>query len=253
MREVLPVVPHALVRALPGRATLLTVQMSRASLNGVLEVEPESENTIESVRVSFVGQSIRADEMNFHLFGRLRIKSRDQLHQNAPPDFAHYTAHGDNENSIRATVAKEVAQEMGTEETTATRIRSFISVLNLHFFVRVGQPASFQYNAAETHFGRQVRAGERLVGGNYEVENAGESRSQRGFIPACADNPSGGLTNHFAPLIKQEHHGPRRFDFLGKAVLHRQRNDGLAARGLYWRNGDRKLRRGQERTEQQRG
>ena len=92
--------------------------------------------------------------MDFHLFGRLRIKSRDQLHQNAPPDFAHYTAHGDNENSIRATVAKEVAQGMGTEETTATRMKSFISVLNLHFFVHVGQLTAFQDHATERHLRR---------------------------------------------------------------------------------------------------
>ncbi|MGD0261270.1 MAG: hypothetical protein ABSD29_15770, partial [Verrucomicrobiota bacterium] len=51
--------------------------------------------------------------------------------------------------NIRATVAKEVAQGMGAEETTATRIESFISVLNLHFFVHVGQLAAFQQHAAQ--------------------------------------------------------------------------------------------------------
>ena len=153
--------------------------------------------------------------------------------------------------SIRATVVKEVAQGMGTEETTATRIKSFISVLDLHFLVHVGQFATLQHHAAEGNPRCQVRACERLSNRDYEVESVGGSRGQRGFLPARANHPLCGVTNDFALVIEQETDGAGRFDFLGKAVLHRQRHHSLAAGGLHGGHAHRQLRGRRRDVEEQ--
>jgi hypothetical protein len=168
--------------------------------------------------------------MDFHLFGRLRIKSRDQLHQNAPPDFAHYTAHGDNENSIRATVAKEVAQGMGTEETTATRIKSFISVLNLHFLVHVGQLAAFQQDPAETDFAFR----EGLIRLDHKVERGFRTSEQAQLVFRAGDHPACCLANYLALVIEQEHLGAGGFHLLLEGILHREFDEHLPA-DLLWR------------------
>lgn len=90
--------------------------------------------------------------------------------------------------------------------------------------------------AVEDDFGGEVGAGERLGGGDDEVEGVGASGGQPRLGPSGRlqrpDDPFGRLAHHFALLIQQQHGGAGRGHALTEMVLYLQRHDSFVASDL---------------------
>lgn len=113
--------------------------------------------------------------------------------------------------------------------------------LDLHVFGGIGQLASVQHDAAKGDFRRQVRGREWLRIGDDEVERRFALWFQRWPVFRAADDPFGGLANHFALVVEQKTSGAGGFDFTGKIVFHHQLHHGFLADHFGRRDRDGKL------------
>jgi len=109
------------------------------------------------------------------------------------------------------------------EETTAART-IYLPMLRTCTPSACRQVYHLPERCAESHLGRQVCALNGLVAAITKLKALVAPLPARSCL-CSADNPSAGLANDFALVIKQETDGEGRFDSLGKSRFHRQRHD----------------------------
>jgi hypothetical protein len=124
----------------------------------------------------------------------------------------------------------------------AIYIRDLFGVSQGHGLADIGGLVVGEEDAEEGDFGGQVGGGEGLGTGDDEMIGGAGLGGQGGTVlDAAADDPLGGLADHFALVIQQETDGAGGGDGLGQLVGQGQGDDGFLAGDFGRGDGDGQL------------